>query len=390
MVVSSKLRVFLMKILAIETSCDETALAVVEAEGGLKKPKITVLKELVSSQAQLHAEFGGVVPALAKREHLKNLPVLFEELFSDSEVKDKGLRIKDIDLIAVTVGPGLEPALWTGITFAQEVAKKYNKPLIGINHLHGHLYSFLLAQKTVSQKLKSLKVQTENIRFPAISLLVSGGHTILSLMQSLTDYRKLGETYDDAVGESFDKVARLLNLPYPGGPLIEKLAQEGDPQAFELPSPLIYEKNYHFSYSGLKTAVLYKLKTLSSGEAPGKNLKKGQKLWQTALGEFTDKQKADFAASFQYAAFKPLMVKTVRAVKEFGAKTIVIGGGVAANKKLPELIKDALKNEKIKAEVIVPPLSYCMDNGAMIAMAAYIAHLQKKTLPLEANGTLNI
>ena len=254
-------------ILGIETSCDETGLALVEAAGGLKSPRFKVLKNLVSSQVKIHAPYGGVVPNLAKREHLKNLPVLYKKLMAKPYTLDP-------ELIAVTVGPGLEPALWTGINFAKSLInadqtadkRRFKKPkLVGVNHLEGHLYSFLLPsqKKTASSKFQALS--SKRI-FPAIALIVSGGHTILLLVKDLKIWKKLGETRDDAVGEAFDKVARLLKLPYPGGPALEKLALRGDPKAIEFPRPMIHEKNYDFSFSGLKTSVLYFLRDFKAGK----------------------------------------------------------------------------------------------------------------------------
>src|SRR3989344_1186135 len=234
-----------MKILAIETSCDDTSIAIVQASGGLKRPRFKILKNLISSQIKVHAPFGGVVPNLAKREHQKNLPLLLRNIQH---------LTSSIQLITVTVGPGLEPALWAGIEFAKDLVKKMNKPLIGANHMEGHLYSFLLPQKT-----SHILHPTSRI-FPAIALIVSGGHTILLKMDSLTKWKKLGETRDDAAGEAFDKVARLLGLSYPGGPELEKLAKIGDPKAINFPRPMLSDKNYDFSFSGLKTSVLYYLK----------------------------------------------------------------------------------------------------------------------------------
>lgn len=337
-----------MIILAIETSCDETALAVVEARGGLARPRFTVVKSVVASQVKVHAPFGGVVPSLAKREHIRNLPILLRRVVSGT------LKVKSIDAVAVTVGPGLEPALWTGIEFAKELVAEWKKPIIGASHLEGHLYSFLLGQKT-SRKL-----------FPAVALIVSGGHTILALMKNLKEYKKLGETLDDAAGESFDKVARLLGLGYPGGPALEKLARSGNPDAIQFPSPMIYQKNYNFSYSGLKTAVLYYMR------------------------DHSDAIKADIAASFQRAAFEVVVKKTARAAREFGARTIVVGGGVAANMTLVRMMRRAMRDVRLSIPVVVPPMRYCMDNAVMIAAAAYIDHVRGKKHPLRANGTLSL
>ena len=341
-----------MKILSIETSCDETAIALIEAKGGLKKPCFKILNNLVASQIKIHRPFGGVVPNLAKREHIKNLPILFNKL------KAVSYKLK-ADLIAVTVGPGLEPCLWTGIEFAKNLAKKMGKPLMGVNHLEGHLYSFLLAKKT---KI-SLNI------FPAIALVVSGGHTILLLTEDLFRFKKLGETRDDAAGEAFDKVARLLNLPYPGGPQLEKSAKQGNPDAINFPRPMLNQKNYDFSFSGLKTAVLYYLK-------------------EHNLKTLNHKLKADTAASFQQAVIDVLVAKTLRAAKEFKAKSILLSGGVANNKSL----RQALKKEARKKKIIfwAPPLEFTTDNAAMTAVAAYFDHLKKRKKRLIAQGNLNL
>lgn len=333
-----------IKILAIETSCDETALALVEAKGGLKKPGFKVLKNLVSSQVKIHRLFGGVVPNLAKREHLRNLPILLKNL-------TKNYELPTANLLAVTVGPGLEPALWTGINFAKELAKKYKILLIGGSHLEGHLYSFLLSN-------------TKPVKFPAVALIVSGGHTILLKMESLTRYKKIGETRDDAVGEAFDKVARLLGLPYPGGPEVEKLARSGNENAVNFPRPMINHKNYDFSFSGLKTSVLYFLRDNSGTK------------------------KADIAASFQKAAIDVLVQKTVKAAKEFGAETVILGGGVAANKKLQGSLKKEVT--KLGLEFLVPQGEFNTDNAAMIAVSSYINFLRKKKYRVTAQANLNM
>jgi N6-L-threonylcarbamoyladenine synthase len=217
-----------MRILAIETSCDETALALLEASGGLSKPKYKVVHNAVASQIEIHRPFGGVVPNLAKREHLKNLPVLFEEL-------KKELGKKKIDAVAVTVGPGLEPALWTGVGFAKEMHKRHfpKASLIGVNHMEGHLFSFLLAKE---MRKNEYGIERVKELFPAIGVVVSGGHTMLIRMDSLVKWKKLGETRDDAVGEAFDKVARILSLPYPGGPEVEKEREAETRRQF--PSPV--------------------------------------------------------------------------------------------------------------------------------------------------------
>jgi N6-L-threonylcarbamoyladenine synthase len=356
-----------MKILAIETSCDETAIALIEATGGLKNLKFKILKNLVASQIKIHRPFGGVVPNLAKREHIKNLPILYKKLVASGYTLNP-------NLIAVTVGPGLEPCLWTGINFAKELKAK----LIGVNHLEGHLYSLLLDSKFYF--LDSKKI------FPAVALLVSGGHTILILMKDLVHYKKIGETRDDAAGEAFDKVARLLNLPYPGGPEIEKLAKLGNSEAIDFPRPMINQKNYDFSFSGLKTSVLY---YLCDNKLKAKN----------------SKLKANIAASFQQAAFDVLIKKTLRAAEDFNAKSIFLTGGVAANKTLQKEFKKKLKavcgnksNKSYKTNrstrsfhrPVLLVTKYPTDNAAMIAAAAYVNYLRKKNRRLIANGNLSL
>jgi len=374
-----------MRILAIETSCDETAIALVEAKGGLDPSagsglQFKILKNLVASQIKIHRPYGGVVPNLAKREHLKNLPILmgeilkisnFQFLISKQIPNSKSKILNTIDLITVTIGPGLEPCLWTGINFAKELYSKLRThnpklKLVGISHLEGHLYSFLLSQKS---QWSMVNGQWSKI-FPAISLLVSGGHTILLLMKDLIHYKKLGETRDDAVGECFDKVARLLGLPYPGGPEIEKLAlrqAQGRPNVIHFPRPMINQKNYDFSFSGLKTAVLYYLRDLRNNSSA-----------------------ADIAAAFQAAAFDVLIDKTLRAAKEYKAKSILIAGGVASNKTLQKQFKSSVKSQLSNVNFFAPTKNFCTDNAAMIAVAGYINYLQDKKHRLIAQGNLTI
>ncbi len=334
-------------ILAIETSCDDTGLALVSAEGGFSEPKFKVIKNLVGSQIKVHRPFGGVVPNLAKREHIKNLPLLFKKLGVSRA------DIKKADAIAVTVGPGLEPALWAGINFAEELSRELGKPLIGANHLEGHLYSYLLS------------AQKKKISFPAVALLVSGGHTAILLMKNMKEWKILGETRDDAAGEAFDKVARMLELPYPGGPEIESLAKKGNNAAIEFPKPMLNQKNYDFSFSGLKTSVFYYLRDTEK-----------------------KKSKADIAASFQKAVIDVLIAKTSRAAKEHKARSLILCGGVAANKTLRKELKRAAG--KLEMDFFVPAMKYNNDNGAMIAAAAYMGLSHKKKYKIEAKGDLNI
>jgi N6-L-threonylcarbamoyladenine synthase len=345
-----------MKILAIETSCDETGISLLEAKNGLKNPEFKLLRSVISSQIKIHRPFGGVVPNLAKREHICNLPVVYKKILKGE--KNEEDFWKKIDLIAVTVGPGLEPALWTGINFAENLSKKFKKPILGVNHLEGHLYSFLLAKKSANSK------------FPAIALLVSGGHTMIIELENLTHYQKLGETLDDAAGEAFDKVARMLRLPYPGGPEIEKISLKGNKNAINFPRPMMHDKSYNFSFSGLKTSVLYYIRD----NAP-KNI--GSKL------------KADVAASFQEASIDVLTSKTIKAAKEYNAKSVLLSGGVASNKALRKSLKE--KSKKIGADFLVPDFKFNTDNASMIGAAAYIKFLnKKKKLKIAAQGNLSL
>lgn len=345
-----------MKILAIETSCDETALALLDATGGLAAPKFKVIRSLVASQISVHRPFGGVVPNLAKREHLKHLPLLFEEM-------GRSFGRSKIDMVAVTVGPGLEPALWTGIGFAKELhAKHFPKSiLMGANHMEGHLYSFLLAEESAphTYAVKELKRI-----FPAIGVVVSGGHTMLIRMDSLEKRTKLGETRDDAVGEAFDKVARILKLPYPGGPEIEALAKKGNGIAIAFPRPMVNSPDYDFSFSGIKTSVLYYMRD---------NL---------------DARPADVAASFQQAVIEVLARKTERAVRQFEARSVLLSGGVAANTALRTAL--AMKADELHAKFFAPALAFNTDNAVMIGVAAYISHLRDNNRRLAANANISL
>ena len=326
-----------MKILGIETSCDETAVAVLE----VKNNKIKVLSNIVSSQIKIHAPYGGVVPSLAAREHEKNLPRVFNLALKKAKIKNPK---KEIDFIAVTVGPGLEIALWKGINFAKELTRFWNKPVIGINHLEAHIYSNWLSLKN------------KNRTFPALNLIVSGGHTQLVLMSGHGRFKVIGETQDDAAGEAFDKVARMLGLGYPGGPIISKLAEKGNPEKYNLPRPMLNQKNYNFSFSGLKTAVLYLLReidVLTSDSIIKRKLKIQQ----------------DIAASFQKAAIDVLVAKTVRAAKEYRVKSVFLSGGVSANKLLRKTLEE--KSKSLKVSYSQPDLQYTGDNAAMTAAVGY-------------------
>jgi N6-L-threonylcarbamoyladenine synthase len=348
-----------VKILAIETSCDETAIALLEIEGPKEKPVIKILGNNLYSQVHLHQEFGGVYPNLAKREHIKNLPILLEKTLKDAQFD---LENPDIDYIAVTRGPGLEPALWTGITFAQELSRKWNKPVIPTNHMEGHIFSVLYDLK-----------EEENLEFPALALLVSGGHTELVMVNDFGKYSIIGRTRDDAVGEAFDKVARMLSLPYPGGPEISKLAQahreSGMRLSIEFPRPMIHSGNLDFSFSGLKTAVLYKLKSLE------------------------EKDSSEIARAFEDAAIGILVEKTRSALEEHPEiKTLIVAGGVSANKYLQSEIKNLIKEfPEVKLEI--PSLHLSTDNALMIGAAAYVRADELATSDIDsivARGNLSL
>jgi len=359
-----------MRILAIETSCDETAIAVVDGKGGLSRPSFDIVSSLVFSQIPMHREYGGVVPNIAKREHEKMLPTLLEQT-------KETIDLSSVDTVAVTVGPGLEPALWTGIEFSRDLAKEIKKPLFGANHLKGHLYSFLLENEKRGRM------------FPSVALIVSGGHTIVLLMESLTAYRKIGETRDDAAGEAFDKAARLLGFPYPGGPEVEKAARNGDPKAIDLPRPMLDQKNYDMSFAGLKTALLYKIKgghkadwkpDHQSGGSNGKTVK---------IGTFTRPDNAeDLAAGFQSAVIDCLVGKTMRAVREFKARSVILCGGVAANDALRSTMKR--NAEESSAMFFAPSMKFNTDNAAMIASASYMEISSGIKRKISANGNLGI
>ncbi len=309
-------------ILGIETSCDETAAAVV-AEG------YKIRSNVVASQVEIHAPYGGVFPEIASREHvLKIVPVVKDAL------EQAGVTLRDLTAIAVTHGPGLAGALLVGVNTAKALAFANDLPFIGINHLEGHIYASWL-EGTGS-------VLTDSA-FPLIALLVSGGHSELVLMRDHGDYQRLGGTLDDAAGEAFDKVARLLGLGYPGGPAIQKAAEGGSANAFKLPRAWL-RGTYDFSFSGLKTAVLHLVQSFEGKRLPV----------------------ADIAASFQAAVADVLVEKTVRAAAELGAAQIVLAGGVSANTRLRKTML-----ARAEVPVVIPPVQLCMDNAAMIAAAAW-------------------
>jgi N6-L-threonylcarbamoyladenine synthase len=318
-----------VRVLGLETSCDETAAAVVSVEDGRGR----ALADVVHTQADLHAKFGGVVPELASRDHLQRvLPVL------DEALRTAGLELRELDGISVTRGPGLIGALLVGVQVGKSLAAAAGVPLVGVNHLEGHLLSVLLAAEPQPVP-----------RPPWLGLIVSGGHTSLYDVRALGDYRALGHTLDDAAGEAFDKVAKLLGLPYPGGAHIDRLAQGGDPKAIEFPRGLSKRSRaqFDFSFSGVKTAVLHHLRRRAA-PPQGKEL-------------------ADLCASFQEAVCDALTLRAVRAARAAGLDRLVLCGGVAANSRLRSMAAERCAAEGI--ELFLPDRKLCTDNGAMIAMA---------------------
>ena len=391
-----------MKILAIETSCDETAIAILEAEGDTTRASFRVLGNALLSQIDIHKEYGGVFPALAKREHAKNLVPLLsaaleeaELIHEDAQVLDHALKEKlvvllerepglseallaflaetevpDIDAVVVTHGPGLEPALWVGVNFAKALALAWDKPLVGANHMEGHLLSAL-----ASEQDDALVIDT--VALPVIGLLISGGHTQIVAMKEWFSYEILGETRDDAVGEAFDKVARMLELPYPGGPEISRLAEEARMEnaathPIPFPRPMIGDNTCNFSFSGLKTAVMYQLKKMEG---------------------VSEEQKKAIAREFEDAVADVLWKKTSRALIETNGKTLVIGGGVSGNVHIRRVFEEQVAYEHPEVELRIPPRALTTDNAIMIGMSGYFRYLRgvrSDSAELKADGNLSL
>ena len=401
-----------MRILGIETSCDETAVAILEA-GGESSPVFKVLASVVSSQVKLHTEWGGVVPMLAKREHARNLVPVLEQALREAGlyveraqplvpdphplerllVREQDLivplselfakaEVPPIDAIAVTCGPGLEPALWVGVNFSQALAYLWQKPLYPVNHMEGHVLAALLQTKTETTDHKTPKVQ-----FPLLSLLVSGGHTELDLQSDWRTFTTLGETRDDAVGEAFDKVARLLGLPYPGGPQISALALKGKPNPrVTLPRPMLHSRDLDFSFAGIKTAVRYLVEKLSSQNIEALLLRSQASIL------LDDQTKADIALEFQNAVVEVLVAKVSTAVKGHAPKTFILGGGVAANSYLREELARLFAENYPEVQAILPPRELTTDNAAMIAAAGYmhVVHGVPASSAFRAQGKLKL
>ena len=361
-----------MKILAIETSCDDTGVAVLE----IRNSKFEIRSNVVSSQVKLHKKYGGVYPSLAKREHQKNLPLVLEKALKEA-------KNPKLDLLAVTIGPGLEPCLWTGINFAIDVAKKMPLPLVPVNHVEAHI-----VMNFVHSNFQFLISNFQTI-LPAVCLVVSGGHTQLILMKDIGKYKILGETRDDAAGECLDKTARILGLEYPGGPAIAEQARQWKSKflisnfqtnsksqitKIKLPRPMIYTKDYDFSFSGLKTAVLYEFKKRSPKIRGSK------------------KYIREMCFEVQQAVIDVLIKKTMKAAKNYKAKSIIIGGGVAANKELRKQFAEKIRKEIPYSKFYIPDSEYCTDNGLMAAIAAYYRRKgkTKNWKKIRANANLKI
>ncbi len=397
-----------MKLLSIETSCDDTCITIFEAKGGVQNANFKILANNSNSQIKAHIPYGGVFPMLAKREHIKNLPIILEASLKQAKLEKTK---KPVNAICVTYGPGLEMCLWEGIIFAKELAQKWLVPLIPVNHMEGHILSVFGKNKG--------KFIISKVKLPILSLLVSGGHTELVLSKKPArlnsrsggwmDYEIIGETLDDAVGEAFDKVARMLGLPYPGGPQISKLAEEArrhfkglenfsgprfsgslprpdhskssspsraiNPEkisfSIALPRPMLHSKNFDFSFSGLKTAILYLIKK---------------------MGKINNKTRAQIALEFENAAIECLTHKTKKAMEKYGIKTLIVSGGVAANKHLRNEMRKITRG---KLKLLFPTKELSTDNSIMIGIAGYLNYIKnKKKVPkpenIKATGNLRL
>lgn len=327
-----------MLILSIETSCDETSAAVIENGD-------TILSNVVASQINSHKRFGGVVPEIASRHHVEYITLIIEEAMEEAYV-----TFDDLDAVAVTEGPGLVGALLIGVNAAKAIAYAHNLPLIPVNHIAGHIYANQLVQP---------------LEFPLLSLVVSGGHTELIYMKEHGSFEIIGETRDDAAGEAYDKIGRVIGVPYPGGKHIDEMAQVGE-DTFNFPRAMIDEDNYDFSFSGLKSAFINKVHNAEQ---------KGEEL-----------NREDLATSFQQAVVDVLVSKTIRAAKEYDVKQIILAGGVAANSGLRAGLSVAVETELTDVPLIIPPLSLCGDNAAMIGAAAFLEKEQFKNANLALNA----
>lgn len=337
-----------MKILAIETSCDETAAAIIESGESVR-----VISQSIASSMTLHGKTGGIIPEIAAREQSKFIIPVIKEALEKAKLSFDKKNAPAIDAIAVTYGPGLIGSLLVGVETAKTLSYIWNKPLIPVNHLFGHIYANF--------------IDNNAIQFPLIALIVSGGHTDLLLMKSHQDITWLGGTRDDAAGECFDKVGRLLNLPYPAGPLIEQKAKLGNPKAYHFPRPLIHDNAFDFSFSGLKTAVLREVQK---------------------TGDLTEQITNDLCRGVQDAIVDVLIKKTLQAAETLNAKSILLSGGVAANQTLKETFEKKLEDEQSGIILHVPQKSFCTDNAAMIGAAALFQGKQTDWKDVAANPEL--
>lgn len=391
-----------MKLLAIETSCDETAVTILEGTGNESRAEFRILGNALLSQIDIHRPYGGVFPAVAKREHARNLVPLLASALEEAELlredrqvipdekheaiaelltREPGLadaffafitecERPQIDAIAVTHGPGLEPALWVGVNFARALSLAWDIPLVGANHMEGHILSSLLVPNGERSYL------IEGIELPILALLISGGHTELQLMKEWLSYELIGQTRDDAVGEAFDKVARMLDLPYPGGPEVSKLAErdreDERTNPFSLPRPMLDSGDFDFSFSGLKTAVLYLLKERPQLDQVGKE---------------------QLARTFEDAVADVLTRKAHNALEETGARTFVIGGGVSANLHLRRAFTKLIEEKHPQVSLRIPSVELTGDNAIMIGIAGFYRALKQEFLPfadMRANGNLSL
>lgn len=386
-----------MKILSIETSCDETAVSIVQAEGDFPNAQYKVLGDALFSQAEVHREYGGVFPALAKREHAKTLPLMLQKALQEADMlrecsasldqetleniheilyREPGMgdavadffahyEKPDLDLIAVTRGPGLEPALWVGINFARALSYQWQIPVIPVNHMEGHVLASIFSGETFHP-----------IKFPALALLISGGHTELVNIDSWQSYERIGATRDDAVGEAFDKVARMLGLSYPGGPEIsaraERARDENLPEFIRLPRPMLDSGDLDFSFSGLKTAVRYAIE--------------GKKLSEEDI--------TAIARDFEDAVTEVLLRKTIGAIERHTAQTLIVGGGVSANKNINKIFHTELSKTFPDLQIFFPEPSLSTDNSVMIALVGHAHAKEARTFEnltdLKADGNLSL
>lgn len=371
-----------MKILAIESSCDDTSVALVECSN----KGFFVIAEKTASQIDLHKKFGGVIPEIAGRMHAEKIIPLVEEILKKGKP----------DIITVASGPGLITGLIVGVETARNLSYFLKKPLVSVNHLEGHIHSVEIGLQSTDYRLqKNNRAKSEvrspkSIQYPALALIVSGGHTELVLMKKPGNYKLIGATLDDAAGECFDKVAKMLKLSYPGGPKISILAQKGSGKAIDFPRPMLNQDNFNFSFSGLKTAALYHLQKnpICHAELVSASPRRAKGRSRNKFG-MTDIN--DFCASFEQAIIDVLTEKTVRAIKKYKPKTVVMGGGVTANAKLRQTMEEKIKPFGIP--LLIPELKYCMDNATMLAIAGYYKAKNKKFTDwkkIQANPTWEI